>query len=45
MLKIILGQIIVFSVYGEIKNKMNCEAKIEVFETAGELASKYILFM
>lgn len=43
MLKII-GEIIDFSVYWGIMNKINCEAKMEVFGTAGELAKKYIFF-
>lgn len=44
MLKII-GEIIDFSVYWGIMNKINCEAKMEVFGTAGELAKKYIFFL
>lgn len=33
------------SAYWRIRKKINCEAKMEIFEMAGELESKYILFI
>lgn len=40
-----LEEVMDISDYWGIRKKMNCEAKIEIFEIAGELESKYILFI
>lgn len=40
MLKIMLEEIMDISTYWGIGKKMNCEAKMEIFEMAGELAGK-----
>lgn len=40
-----LEEIMDYSVYWGIKKKINCEAKMDIFENTGEMASKYILFM